>query len=57
VQRNAGADSPRTPDFVALDPGCARYIRPGKAGMIVVPRHRVVSIGVARSIAKLAGWI
>ncbi|MCC7346519.1 MAG: type II toxin-antitoxin system HicA family toxin [Variibacter sp.] len=23
---------------------------------IVVPRHRTVSIGVARSIAKAAGW-
>jgi predicted RNA binding protein YcfA (HicA-like mRNA interferase family) len=25
--------------------------------LIVVPRHREVSPGVARSIAKLAGWI
>ncbi|MGE3368045.1 MAG: type II toxin-antitoxin system HicA family toxin [Rhizobiaceae bacterium] len=25
--------------------------------MIVVPRHREQSPGVARSIAKLAGWI
>jgi predicted RNA binding protein YcfA (HicA-like mRNA interferase family) len=27
-----------------------------KRGRIVVPRHRVVSIGVARAIAKQAGW-
>jgi predicted RNA binding protein YcfA (HicA-like mRNA interferase family) len=25
--------------------------------MIVVPRHREISPGVARSIAKAAGWI
>ena len=25
--------------------------------MIVVPRHREVSVGVARSIAKAAGWL
>ena len=24
---------------------------------IVVPRHRTLSIGVARSIAKAAGWV
>lgn len=29
--------------------------RPGE--MIVVPRHREVSPGVGRSIAKAAGWI
>jgi len=28
--------------------------RPGV--IIVVPRHRSLSLGVARSIAKLAGW-
>lgn len=28
-----------------------------KPGVIVVPRHREVSPGVARSIAKSAGWI
>ena len=28
-----------------------------KPGRIVVPRHREQSPGVARSIAKLAGWI
>jgi mRNA interferase HicA len=26
-------------------------------GIVIVPRHRVLSPGVARSIAKLAGWI
>ena len=29
--------------------------RPGE--MIVVPRHREVSPGVGRSVAKAAGWI
>lgn len=33
------------------------YRHPNKPGMIVVPRHREVSSGVARSIAKSAGWI
>ena len=27
-----------------------------KSGVIVLPRHRVLSPGVARSIAKAAGW-
>jgi predicted RNA binding protein YcfA (HicA-like mRNA interferase family) len=27
------------------------------AVLIVLPRHRTLSPGVARSIAKLAGWI
>ena len=27
-----------------------------KPGRIVVPRHKDISINVARSIAKLAGW-
>ncbi|WP_245502531.1 MULTISPECIES: type II toxin-antitoxin system HicA family toxin [unclassified Mesorhizobium] len=37
----------------------ARQIRaPGKPDVtIIVPRHREQSPGVARSIAKLAGWI
>jgi len=25
--------------------------------LIVVPRHKTLSLGVARSIARLAGWI
>lgn len=29
----------------------------GKPGVIVLPRHRALSPGVARSIAKAAGWI
>lgn len=33
------------------------YRRPGKPGMIAVPRHRGLSPGVARSIARKAGWI
>jgi predicted RNA binding protein YcfA (HicA-like mRNA interferase family) len=36
----------------------AQYEHPGKPGIvIVVPRHGEVSPGVARSIAKIAGWI
>jgi len=31
--------------------------RHAKKGVVIVPRHRVVSPGVARSIAKTAGWI
>jgi len=33
------------------------YRHPARPGVIVVPRHRVLSPGVARGIAKLAGWI
>jgi predicted RNA binding protein YcfA (HicA-like mRNA interferase family) len=33
------------------------FKHPTKIGRIVVPRHRAQSPGVARSIAKLAGWI
>jgi predicted RNA binding protein YcfA (HicA-like mRNA interferase family) len=29
----------------------------GKHGRIIVPRHRELSPGVARSIAKAAGWL
>ena len=29
---------------------------PEKRGRIVVTRHRTLSIGVAREIAKIAGW-
>ncbi|MEQ1616376.1 MAG: type II toxin-antitoxin system HicA family toxin [Hyphomicrobiaceae bacterium] len=32
------------------------FKHPDKPGRIQVPRHREVSIGVARSIAKIAGW-
>lgn len=32
------------------------YKHPDKPGRIIVPRHREVSPGVARSIAKVAGW-
>ena len=31
--------------------------RHAKKGVVVVPRHRVLSPGVARSIAKTAGWV
>jgi predicted RNA binding protein YcfA (HicA-like mRNA interferase family) len=33
------------------------FRHPQLRGMIVVPRHREQSPGVARSIAKSAGWI
>jgi predicted RNA binding protein YcfA (HicA-like mRNA interferase family) len=31
--------------------------RHGRLGTISVPRHRTLSPGVARSIAKKAGWL
>jgi predicted RNA binding protein YcfA (HicA-like mRNA interferase family) len=35
-----------------------KFTHPAKPGMlIVVPRHRELSPGVARSVAKSAGWI
>ena len=33
------------------------YSHPGRSSPIQVPRHRTLSPGVARSIAKAAGWI
>jgi predicted RNA binding protein YcfA (HicA-like mRNA interferase family) len=33
------------------------YKHPSQPGRIIVPRHREQSIGVARSIAKVAGWL
>jgi len=32
------------------------YKHPSKLGRIVVPRHRELSPGVARAIARQAGW-
>jgi len=32
------------------------YKHPARRGRIVVPRHRTISEGVARAIAKMAGW-
>jgi predicted RNA binding protein YcfA (HicA-like mRNA interferase family) len=32
------------------------YKHPQRPGRIIVPRHRTLSIGVARTIAKVAGW-
>jgi predicted RNA binding protein YcfA (HicA-like mRNA interferase family) len=35
-----------------------RFVHPGKIGtMITVPRHRELTPGTARSIAKAAGWL
>ncbi|HEX5865775.1 MAG TPA: type II toxin-antitoxin system HicA family toxin [Casimicrobiaceae bacterium] len=33
------------------------YKHPGRHGRIIVPRHRTLSPGVARVIAKQAGWL
>lgn len=33
------------------------FKHPEKPGRIIVPRHREQSMGVARSIAKIAGWL
>ena len=36
----------------------AQFKHPDRPGvLVVVPRHREISSGVARAIAKLAGWI
>ncbi|HEX3936583.1 MAG TPA: type II toxin-antitoxin system HicA family toxin [Xanthobacteraceae bacterium] len=32
------------------------YKHPAKSGRIVIPRHRELSPGVARAIARQAGW-
>ncbi|HEY0282513.1 MAG TPA: type II toxin-antitoxin system HicA family toxin [Rhizomicrobium sp.] len=32
------------------------FRHPQKPAVIVLPRHRILSPGVARSIAKAAGW-
>ncbi len=32
------------------------YDHPLKPGVLTVPRHRALSPGVARQIAKIAGW-
>jgi predicted RNA binding protein YcfA (HicA-like mRNA interferase family) len=39
------------------DGGHDVFKHPTKAGRIVLPRHREVSIGVARVVAKQAGWL
>jgi predicted RNA binding protein YcfA (HicA-like mRNA interferase family) len=33
-----------------------KFTKPGMAYPALVPRHRTLSPGVARSIAKAAGW-
>ena len=32
------------------------YGHPSKPGVLAVPRHRTLSPGAARQIAKIAGW-
>jgi predicted RNA binding protein YcfA (HicA-like mRNA interferase family) len=34
-----------------------KFEHPGRSETMVVPRHKALSPDVARSIAKLAGWI
>ena len=34
-----------------------KYTKPGMVSPILLPRHRTLSIGVARSVAKAAGWV
>ena len=36
--------------------GHDKFIKAGAAYPIIVPRHRTPSPGIARSIAKAAGW-
>jgi mRNA interferase HicA len=33
-----------------------KFKHPDKPGRIIVPRHKSLSLGVARQIAKIAGW-
>jgi predicted RNA binding protein YcfA (HicA-like mRNA interferase family) len=33
-----------------------KFRHPTKMGIVIVPRHRELSAGVARSVAKAAGW-
>jgi predicted RNA binding protein YcfA (HicA-like mRNA interferase family) len=33
-----------------------KFKHPERKGRIIIPRHRTLSPGVARSIAKQAGW-
>ncbi|MDB5534414.1 MAG: hypothetical protein JWO28_2729 [Hyphomicrobiales bacterium] len=35
----------------------SKFEHPNKPYPIIVPRHRELSIGVAKSIAQQAGWI
>ena len=39
------------------DGGHDVFKHPDRPGRIVLPRHRDVSIGVARAVAKQAGWL
>lgn len=43
-----------------IDRGGAKhdlFDHPDRPGVVIVPRHQRLSMGVARSIAKAAGWI
>jgi predicted RNA binding protein YcfA (HicA-like mRNA interferase family) len=33
-----------------------KFRHPQKPGVIIVPRHRELSVGVSRSVHKAAGW-
>ncbi|MDR3462028.1 MAG: type II toxin-antitoxin system HicA family toxin [Beijerinckiaceae bacterium] len=43
--------------FARSDGGHDVFKHPDRPGRIVLPRHRVVSVGVARVVAKQAGWL
>ena len=34
-----------------------KFSHPGRPYKIIVPRHRILTTGVARVIAKAAGWL
>ncbi len=34
-----------------------KFSHPTRSGKIAVPRHRILTTGVARDIAKKAGWL
>jgi hypothetical protein len=34
-----------------------KFLHSDRAEPIIVPRHRTLSLGVARAIAKAAGWV
>jgi HicA toxin of bacterial toxin-antitoxin, len=58
--RRTAARSPPGSNVRVGDPAMADhdvYKHPKRHGRIIVPRHRTLSPGVARVIAKQAGWL
>jgi predicted RNA binding protein YcfA (HicA-like mRNA interferase family) len=37
--------------------GHDKFRHPQKPGIVIVPRHKELSMGVARDIAETAGWM